>query len=499
MRRTFETTFGGDVRIGTIFILLNVIVFISTLIFYGTHELPSLANAFTLLLYFFLSIQLHLFLRYERRRPNPFILILAYVLILFYFTRITTLYWHDLASSSGVLERIREPTVEDINHTLAFIFSANLAIFVGLARYSEKYRLDQIIETPASIRNMEKNVSVFLLLLLASSFYTLFSDSGGGSDSRLLGIVQYLISEHHLFVIGLLILFLPATPSAKNNKCEGRNWTLLLIGLLVLLVVLKTLSGSRSAILLSVQIVFFCLLAAGKPSISRRSAAVLSAMAFISIPTFAIATYLRIVQAGAIKLEFYGNLLPILGSAVDLVRSDLTDMIGLYVPAFDRAAFLDFSVDLIKNSEAYAPVVSITHMFKSTVDAVTPGFDVFDFPLSANAISFIYYGIPSQMSRIDRDFYQSDQFNVYGEYFVIFGGWLSLPIFALVAYIFQKVYSKIKGDTLFQLIVWRFFVLSTFMLWLTSFGTDWIIVATVQNFCIFWIWVYLIKKRYLLS
>jgi len=485
-----------DVDLGAILIYSNASVFIFAMLFYSWNPLPSLVDGVTLALYFFLFVQLHCFLVFERCRRNPFILILAFVLVFFYFTRIVTLYWHDVESSSGVLLRLHDASVDEINHTLSFIFWANLAIFLGLIPYRSRSSSSVVPETPGTKLGKEKRAAGFLSLLIILAYSGVALPLAEGQiASRLLIILNFLLSEHHLFVIGLLVVMLPIKGQAEGSITKGRFWLAFLVSLLVLTLAMRTLMGSRAAVLLTVQIVFFATLATGGFRIKKRLFLPLFLMTLAAVPLFQLASYLRPIQLLAAQGEYIASAPELVGKFAAESGFARSDRVASLIPIFDRVAYLDFTADLIRNSEQYAQVVNVPHMLKSTLDGITPGFDIYDFPRAANALSLIYYGFQDRMSRVETTYYQSDQFNVYGEYFVLFGGWYSLPLFGIGAFAFQWAYSRLKFRSEFRATVASFFVLSLYMQWLISFGTDWQIIEALQGLAVFSFWVFVLEGK----
>jgi hypothetical protein len=494
MNKLSQTHLRYGYDIGEMFIFLNILLFAVTILFYSIFDFPSLVNQTTLIIYFLLFLQLHFFLSYERGRRNPFILILAFVIIFFFFTRIITISLHDVASYSGVLERIRDATVDDINHVLIFIFAANWMIFLGLCKYKEVGSTFKIEETNKTKLIKVKNIVIFMSLLMASSLQrAIFPLSDVMNGSSFFSISGYLFSESHLLIFALVIYYLPTNSSTINSKRLLTYWTKIIVVMLILFVTIRVFYGSRSALLSLVQVTFFVFLAIERFSVSKKIISLLLVFSLLAFPLFSIATNLRESKADLVTADLFSFM-----SAMDYNKEKVA---VAYVPAFDRMAYLDFSVDLIKNSDQYYPVVNVAHMLKSVLDGgLTPGFNIFDIPLSANALEHIYRGKSGQLTRTPQvDEYQSDQFNVYGEYYVIFSGWLSLPFFAIAAFIFQWVYSRISFKSHFRQIVWRTFLLSIFMQWMTSFGSDWIFTFAIQNSIMILFWMYVLEKRFSIS
>jgi hypothetical protein len=183
-------------------------------------------------------------------------------------------------------------------------------------------------------------------------------------------------------------------------------------------------------------------------------------------------------------LENFINLLP---QTFQLFNaSNASNLSETLSPAFSRASFLDFSVDMIKNSNEYTEVVNFNFYVKSLLDnLLTPGFNIFDAPKASNALRGIYtLGRPLSISELLLS-YHSDQFNIYGEYYNLFWGWLSMPFIFISAYYFRlTVYYRLRKQSFTNLLL-KFFWAKTFYSWLISFGLDWIIIETFFGYIAF--------------
>src|SRR4051812_36956086 len=85
-------------------------------------------DAESLVLALLLSLQTHVVLLMERRRRDPFVVLLAFILIFYFSFRICTLL---LIPFSFAFERY-EYTAADSNRALLFIVIANLFLYAGL-------------------------------------------------------------------------------------------------------------------------------------------------------------------------------------------------------------------------------------------------------------------------------------------------------------------------------------------------------------------------------
>lgn len=480
----------GSVDINTVFSYLNALVFIFSLIFYTLNDFPTLINELTLIIYFFLFLQVSFFLKYEKRHRNPFILILVFFLVLFYFTRIVTIYWHDIASYSGVLLRLKAPNINDLNIALAFIFAANLMIFFGL--YKFKIKKQEWLNSKSKVEDVNREFKVLMifsfLLIVGFAGFPLME---GGSVASILG---QLFSPSNVLLIVFVVLFISDMPRWQVLFAYRTFLITLIVISVALYVGLQALHGSRSGMFVALQMMLFSTLACEKYKINKKAIVLCLVLITFSVFAFTASTYLRAINYGVKQID-YGLTLQEGYSYIENANFNSENISNAYIPVFDRIAFLDFTVDMIKNSEEYRPVINIPSGIMSIVDGMTPGFDIFNAPKLTNALSSVYYGDPERLKRINDEGYQSDQFNVYGEYYVIFYGWLSLPFFTIMGFIFQKIYSQLRCKSRFRQKIWRAYILSIFTTWLLSFGFDWLVIYSVMGFISLWILLYLLDLK----
>jgi len=141
---------------------------------------------------------------------------------------------------------------------------------------------------------------------------------------------------------------------------------------------------------------------------------------------------------------------------------------------FDRVGYLDMAADMIANSDKYNVVIDPIYYTKSVIDNVlTPGYDVFDVPRAANNTVSIYNNIPLLNKSMVDNYYQSDMFTIFGEFYVLFKGY-----FAVFACFLMGFFSKLLFEAInFSNMMWHysfraiFFKLYVLSLW--SFGLDW--------------------------
>lgn len=118
------------IDINTILSLSIITLFIITVVLYLTYGFPKLIDGFSLFLYALLSLQLLMFLRFEKKSRNQLLLLYSFVLVYFYFTRFITIYLNGVSKTTGVLNRIIPTESYHIQIILFYIFCANFFFFL---------------------------------------------------------------------------------------------------------------------------------------------------------------------------------------------------------------------------------------------------------------------------------------------------------------------------------------------------------------------------------
>lgn len=477
------------VEINKLLQFVNFFIFICTFIYYCNNGLPTLLNEFSLLLYALLITQIGVFLIYEKLRANPFVILLSFINIFFISTRIFTIQYNEIFDYSGVLNRISFAKAEDINNALMYIIASNLVIFLGLLGYKNSSNMNEP-SMGSAVRLHSKRLKSFNVLFLILIIFSLIGMSAGG----ILGILNYIFSPFNALLISIYFLH-----DHKSSIAENKKKKIILIFLIFVYLIILTVNGSRAALILFAQLYIYCALAAGRLKISRRLLIFSPLAIILAIYLFGAATAMRAISFA----EPDGNLIERVRHGYEFISSrDVSDdLILAAVPAFDRAGFLDPTVDLMKNAEHYRDVISLTSEFKSIIDsALTPGFDIFNISKMSNALSGVYNDEPARFNRDNDLTYQSDQLNIYGEYYLIFYGWLSLPFMYFSAFAFTKVYNKVCSIKSRELrIICASYVLSVFYNWVISYGLDWIITYILLDVVSLYLFLKLIKLKFVLA
>jgi hypothetical protein len=423
-------------------------------------------NFNTILLGTALSFQIGVFLFLEKRRRDPFVILLCLQMVFYFLLRIVTLLNY---SFSNVFTRFPF-TAENLNYALVFIIIANLAFYFGLTINGlRKSTLDQVIKA------IPVKTHLIVVLIGIGYFFAFYQRVGLGFLEGIMGMIQSLfVNLGTILFMAIVFLFL-------FGKRIGQKTKTAVLGGIILMVVIQTLTGSRSAILSIINYIIFAQLALYDSIKVKKKYLVFGVVLVpIMILIFAVSTFLRP------RLENRGN---IGGETFEVLKEfDFTDAITdgselVLKQVFDRIGFLDYCAETMSNSDKYAGIFNPWFYFKSIVDNIlTPGFTVFDTPRASNATTFIYnkVGTPS-LSKVSEG-YQSDEFTLYGEFYALFGKWFSLiPIFFL-GFFFKRIYLNLSQNDIYLFYLKRAIILFVFYSTLNSFGLDWILLDVIAIF-----------------
>jgi hypothetical protein len=443
----------------------NLFVAILLAVAYGLipEQGTEYADRTTVVLALLLALQTHVVLVLEARRRDPFVLLLAMTLILYYQLRIVTL---SLIPFSIVFDRYPYSPA-DSNFALTFILIANVFLYAGLycARFHGNESIDETgWRAGSTVPALALMVATLVLHYFSGNYWT------AADTPRVISVLASLLSPTTVVLMAIAYCML-------YRKSLSRMVIMVMVALIVLEMAAHTLWGSRSAIIGFVQnFIVIALALAGSIKLSKRFVALavvlLPAAVFMMGVVFAISTFNRLAR------ETGDNALDV-GRSIDVASESAArltvgrGLLMLLPPIASRAGFFDFSAEIIAHREEYASVLNGSTYWKSMVDnIVTPGFDVYDQPKVANSLLFIYrdWGKPSRRSVAD--YYHSDQLGIYGEFYALFG-YLSLPLMFGVAFLLKRVYVGLTGANPFILAIKRIIVLLIFVRTIDSFGLDW--------------------------
>jgi hypothetical protein len=456
----------------------------------GSAYFPAQNNAYidqnTILLGLLLSLQTHLALQVERARRDPFVILLAFITILYFSLRIYTL---SLYSFSNVFRRYTYGP-EDSNFALVFIIIANIFLYTGF--FCVRFRRNAAIESrdwrPTASARVVALMVISLIYFYCSAIYWTPED-----EPRILLLSGIFISPPIILLMSLSYFLL-------FRKTLGRKAAIAIGTLILLEIAVHTLAGSRSGVTTLIENIMLALLAIAGCIKFRRGYFILGCalapiILALLIATFTISTFNR-VHREARSLDV-GQSIELAGEASDTLGANAEWEIVL-PPIFDRAAFFDFSAEIIAHADVYKDVFNLSTYAKSIVDnLLTPGFDVYDQPKLSSTLVFVYAGLgtPSKlMTEMDSENYHSDQFGVYGELYALLG-YASLPLFFLIAFGLKRLYVRLGSGNPFALAMKRLVVLSIFVKIVNSYGMDWTIIEMLPFVVAIYLYKFFFRSR----
>ena len=434
-------------------------------------------NWLTLVLGLALCLQTHIALRLEKRNPDPFVLIMAYLLVFFYSLRIFTLLLYPVQ----VVFLRYTYTPADTNYALLFILTANVFIYAGFYRvkFGSAAEINTVGYKPTKPR-------FGVLLFVVSVLFGLFVQKNIAES-----IAPFINLIYNNFLTPNIILLVLAAYIIPFHKRLPPIYIKFLLGGAAIILVLQTLSFSRSGLLTFVDTLLVVVLAL-LPTIRLPRKLVFTGFALLpflmatAFTFYSISTVSRMVKGDssvtvAEKVELFQV-------SLDKIRNDpRTDFfIG---QALSRAGYFDYSAELIAHSDRYAGLFTVVNYLKSIVDNVfTPGFDVFDQPRISNSLRYVgsSSGAGSKIEEIVEN-YHSDQFGLYGEMYNLFG-YASLIILYLMSYLLKKAFLYKGRFNICMIALSRILVLSVFFQLMNSFGLDWILanilISSASFYCL---------------
>lgn len=455
--------FGKKVEISNILNFLNLsILGLTVFWFFRTDENPYVDER-VVATAVLIHAQLFFFLKRELKKPNPFLVILVIVVLFFYLLRIFTF----LADEYMFSITFRREGGENIGSNEIFGFLIYLHLCLWMIFFGLKYgnRKDEI-----DIRSKNSGISrTKYMRLIILSFISLFYFLGASflvDGETIAGLALGLFSgflnyEVFVMLVTILIFYFKDYVPKKYSQAA--------FIILFLFFFFKILNGGSGPMLRIGFPFFFTLLMITR--IKIRLPLLLITIVLIGV-TSIFGTFIKFSNQ-KISLELIRNFQTLEREQYQFIFSQISA----------RSAFLDFSVELINNKN-YERIINIPRYGKSIVDAYTPGFDVFDEPLTGHALRAVYLpSFPSKPTRREvAESYHSDQINVFSEYYILFGKFVALPLLFLSAFCFKKIYNYFTlhaSNKVIGLLIGAI-ILNMFWAWLRSFGLDFII-AEIPN------------------
>ena len=472
------------VDFNTILVCVNLMFLGASIWLYWQSGENQYVNLQTVIWGGVLALQTHLALYVEKRRREPFIVMIAFTMIFFYLFRIITL---TLYPSSVVFERFQFEA-SDLNYAIRFILAANLFLYAGF--YAVKRQGNAAIDTEGWAAKSPVRVLMLLLVMIVFS-YTNGIFWTADNVPRFFNFVRRILDVNVIVTFTFVYLYLFHKSMA--------SWIVVAIcGAIIFEGTLHLLTGSRSVILaIALNVILVTLAVRGRVVFSqnfvRVTIAGLPIIAVLLVVTFATATFMRQNRDPDSQLDVINSVRLI--SDFSVMEFEAVDFEKILTPLFDRIGYLDYASEIIAHKDIYDELISPSTYMKSIVDnLLTPGFDVFDQPKLSNALRFVYQndGTPEK-SRVS-EAYQSDQFCLYGELYGLLG-YGSLPFFFLFGYGLKRVYIGLRQKNPLIFTIKRLVVLIFFQLLLNSYGFDWVVIDTVILIASIPIWVFFFAAR----
>lgn len=474
-----------DIDLSTLLQVGNLCIGLIAILLYYHLGPNEYVDIYTIYLTCIFSLQNIFMLSYEKKHRDPFLLILILVTTLFYMTRVLSLLYDPNIPFSSALLRYNLD-VKDLNYSFLFILIANISIFMGLitARGKTKFRpLDNTNFKPGN----PLTVSLILIFTYFCNYFFIMGIESLGRISSYIGGI--------LLNTGIILL-LTITYTLINYKRLSGIYKTILLSLFGIFIIISSLYGSRSS-LLALFILMLCAMLSLKGAIrvSKRAIVVTVLLLPVMVFSFFVATYVRTLRYDpktVINIERVAFL-------KDFQLGAESDAKLILSPLFDRAGYLSYAADIIINGIKYQKVINFNYYFESIIDnGLTPGFNVFDKPKAANVLRYIYLGLKSNPTHEDVIAeYSSDMFTIYGEYYVLFGGYPALVFLFLFSHFFKRFYLAVRTKNLFLYYLYRAVILLVFHNWLISFGMDWMMMELISYLIPILIWrkFYMMRKR----
>ena len=234
----------------------NLLVTGGTLLAFQQAHVNDYVDRRTIILAAILSAQTHLVLTVERRRRDPFVVLLAFSMIFYYSLRILTL---TIYPFSIVFERYPYDA-HDTDYALVFIIVANVFLYAG--SFAVGFKGEQRISSASWAATAPGRVVVLLIAAIMFGYLS----SGYWTADTIPSALNFLV----LFVSPAIIVLMVLAYYFAFRQSLSRKFTIAVATLLVIEMTVHTLVGSRSAIVGFVQTCLYVALALGPISFRRK-------------------------------------------------------------------------------------------------------------------------------------------------------------------------------------------------------------------------------------
>lgn len=414
------------------------------------------------------------FVLYDARKHNNQLLeVLAMVMILHFQLRIITL--NLIEDGEFMLGRV-DLTPEKFDFVLVVVFLLYLAFWISL-RFKEG---PSKVFSKYDVKNhATRNV---LILLYASLTLSIMSSLG------VPGIEQIVKVSSTFFFNIIYMIMLSIGYFLYRWKEEKGIYKISFILFLIIYVLIYTILGRKSTIYTMAVATFFCMLVFNKVYVKFKY--LVLATLFMPVMVFMF-TFSQFARSWGISMETMT-----LSEQVEIAqtvseRMSGQETINTLQPIFGRIGFMDFTTELVVNRDHLKQYLTPINYGKSLIDnLLSPGFDVFDMPRMSCVVSpcYEYKGTPSVLKYDLVNHYYSAGLSLYGESYLLFGKFLSIPFILLLGLYIKKKYLHYCEKNSIPNMWMRIIILYMLYELLYSFGFDWVLidlVALLINYFVF--------------
>jgi hypothetical protein len=477
----------GGLKIGINGILQICNLVVGCLIFFGFFKEELMGHKYidwlTLTLGLALCVQTQIVLRLEKRNPDPFVIIMSYIIIFFYALRIFTLLIYPVQDVFA--RNLYGPS--DSNYALCYILLINTCLYSGLYRL-KLGGFNEIQTEGISPKRPRIGLALFVISLI-------FSMVPADLNPPLWNIIyqNFLRPNTVLLVLAAYVLIF-------RHQLPARYISIVIGGLIILLI-MQTLAFSRSGLLTMVeQMLIVTLAVAPSIRVSRKyiltSLLILPILVAFAVNIYSISTITRSDKGD--KGRTFIEKVELMQESIEK-HGDSVDSNIFIGHAFARMGYLDFTAEVISNNERYHDIFNAEKYLKSMFDNIlSPGFDLFDQPLISHSLKYSYGTLGEASKKNEMNHAHTDQFGLYGELHNLFG--YASPLIAyFVAYYVKLFFLRSGTINPHRSVLNRIIILFAFHQWMNSFGIDWIIlnvvVTSVTFFCVSKIFIIRFKAR----
>lgn len=385
------------------------------------------------------------------------------VILVFYHFRIPILLFPDIASTMS-----RIPISGDlINSKILELCYHYLALSIAIILLNPKI---------GKIKHHFDRRKANKLLLLASViiFFDIFSaeflSEGYGGRAAFMGTFRIIPSIFTpATTVFILVVFLVV--AKKNLTLHYKHWAMALI---VIYAVYACYSGKKAPVLyLILNFLIAKMICDGPIIVKIRNAVAAIILVPLAIVSYFIGNTMRSYQRGIIDAD-------IIIEKISMIKGSLGDMI---TAVSFRMGFFDFYVESSETA-IYLPYISYRYYFKSIVDKLTPGFDVFGEVFASRMFWYARQGSFPEKGM------HSDQVTLFGEASVIFSFFSIIMFFVMIMFFGFLIKRRPAADP-FLNIFYVAIIFLAYCRWLCGYGFDmFICVEFLYNiiffFCMAW-------------